>query len=223
MTSSPASPPPAHVYDSLRLDRVFDHTGFAYDLVAGTVHNPGRNRVIYLNEDLVRGIHRALVNETGPAWKSILHLCGLRWGRRLGERLDAELKLVGRTQMGKLPLADFLKLIETYFAAHGWGRLEIDVTHTSERGVVACQLGDSFFSHALKGVDEHVDSLVAGTLAGLFGYVSGNELGCVETASANRGAPAGRFLISSRTRTDALMPLVEQGLDADELHRRLLA
>ncbi|WOO41367.1 hypothetical protein [Rubellicoccus peritrichatus] len=211
------------VYESLGLESFFDESGFSIDLVAGTVANPAQNRVIYLSEDIMRGIYEALLDETGPAWKTILFNCGRIWGERLCGRIDREMNDLCQNKMETLPLTAFLRFIENYFAAHGWGKMEIDISLTEDYGIVRIVMRNSFFAQLLSDVDDYVDPIVAGTLASLFSYISGHELGCLEIASPNKGAENTEFVISSNSRLEAVEEDLEGGASADEIVEKLMA
>lgn len=213
----------SRVYQDLGLDRIFDDHAFTTDLVAGKVMNPAHNRILYLSEDIIRGIYEALVEETGPAWKLILYNCGLLWGQRLVKRVDREMNDLCQTSFSKLPLSAFLQFVENYFAAHGWGQLSIDVRLTQEHGVIRLQLDNSFCAQVLQDVDDFADPLVAGTLAALFTYISGRDLTCLQITSPTMGEETSEFVISTPERIESVEEEVERGVLVDELVAKLMA
>lgn len=202
---------------ALDLDRFFSLGSNRYDLLAGTAHNPAGSRVIYLSSDVVKGVHQALVDETGPAWRIILKNCGSLWGKRVAAHLDRELNLIFNTVAADLPIQDYLRFVERYFSAHGWGLLALDMSRAESHGVIAATLENSLFSEVLDGETQRVDYLVSGMLRSLFSHVAGTELDCEEIASTRCGAACGRFVITAPERLDQIEARIERGESADQI------
>lgn len=208
---------------ALDLERFFSPDSCQYDLLEGTITNIGGGRLIHLSADVVLGVHQALVDETGPAWRLILKNCGSIWGHRVAGNLDRDLKLVFQTTPGDLPMNDYVRLIEGYFRAHGWGRLTLGLDHADAHGVITARLDDSLFAEVLTEETGHVDHLVAGMLRGLFEHVSGRELDCLEIACARTGAEACEFVISGRARLSEYEDSVDSGEPAVKILAELCA
>jgi uncharacterized protein len=202
---------------TLDLERFFSHEANRYDLLAGTAYNAAGTRVIYLSADIVKGIHQALLDETGPAWRLILKNCGILWGRRVAQHLDRELGLMFNANPAELPVSEYLRLVETYFSAHGWGLLKLDLTRAESHGFILASLENSLFAEVLDNETARVDFLVAGILRSLFAHISGQELDCQEIASIRAGALHGLFVITATPRLDALESRIEQGESAEAL------
>ncbi|MEO0797116.1 MAG: hypothetical protein AAFX93_18335 [Verrucomicrobiota bacterium] len=209
-------------YNELGLNRILDSETFSLDVVEGVVRNPAQTRVVYFSEDIIKGVHAGLVEETGPAWTTIMQNCGRLWGERLSERLDRELSSMSNTSLGELPIGDFNKYLQNYFSIHGFGKLLLDVGLTQEHGIVICRLENSFFAQVLRDEKGMVDFLLAGTLEVLISKLSNHDLGCIEVASERRGDECGVFLISSSNRIAKLEPLVESGEDVDTCIKALI-
>jgi uncharacterized protein len=208
----------------LDLEALFDDAQrLRWDLRAGTIRGRTDDRSLFLSADIIRGIHQALQHEAGEAWGIILYACGKRWGARLWKQLDAELQTAQGTRPVDLDVDGFVAWIERYFAVHGWGRLELHLDDAVSHGIVRATLHNSLFSAVLEDLDEPVDHLVAGLLAAVFSAVADRDLGCIETASANKGAPAGVFLVSAAERIEALEEAVEEGRDAEAILEQLRA
>lgn len=214
---------PTDIVAQLDLDRFFSHEANRYDLTAGTAYNAAGTRVIYLSADVVKGIHQALVNETGGAWKLILKNCGVLWGRRVAQHLERELGLMFNANPADLPVAEYLKLVEQYFSAHGWGLLKLDLAKAESHGLITATLENSLFSEVLDEENSRVDFLVAGVLRSLFVHISGQELDCQEIASTRAGAPHGLFVITALKRLEAVEERIERGEPADALLATLCA
>lgn len=207
----------ADIVSALDLERFLSQETNRYDLLAGTAYNAAGSRIIYLSADVVKGIHQALLNETGPAWRLILKNCGILWGRRVALHLERELGLMFNANPSDLPVAEYLRLVEGYFSAHGWGLLQLDLSRAESRGIITATLDNSLFSEVLDDESSRVDFLVAGILRSLFVHISGQELDCQEIASARAGAPRGMFVITSAARLEKVETRIENGEPADQV------
>lgn len=207
MTHPASTPAPV----ALDLERLFGHTATFHDLGQGLVTDAADDRQLYVCEDIVRGIHAALHYEAGEAWALILEHCGRIWGERVFRRLGRAVQAQTRRPPEDLPLSDWLAWVEGWFARSGWGRLRFDLDDAVRHGIVRADLDRSLFVAVLDDQDERVDALVAGVLGAVFSNISGQDLGCVEAACARQGAPRCTFLVSARSRIEAITPRVENG------------
>ncbi|MCC5840779.1 MAG: hypothetical protein JJT96_11690 [Opitutales bacterium] len=192
------------ILTKLNLDGFFGDDALRYDLVDGTVFNPVQTRQIYLSTDLLRGIYLALKEEAGPAWTAILKNCGRIWGSRVVRNLEREFQYVQQMNPGELPVTAFIALIERYFAAHGWGRAEFDMSLAASHGIVSMRLRNSLLCSVIEDEDGPVDSLIAGILQGIFSHYSGQPLDCAEIASSRQGYQACWFVVSHEDRIGSL-------------------
>jgi predicted hydrocarbon binding protein len=217
MTSS------SDIISALDLDRFFSHEAYRYDLTKGTAYNAAGSRMIYLSADVVQGIHQALFNETGPAWRLILKNCGVLWGRRVALHLEREIRLMFNVNPADFPVAEYLSLLERYFSAHGWGLLTLDISKAESHGIITASLENSLFSEVLNEETSRVDFLVSGILRSLFTHIAGHELDCQEIASTRSGAPCGLFVITASERLDAVEDSIEKGDSANQILDSLIA
>lgn len=192
------------ILTKLNLDQFFAESGFSYDLTDGTVKNGAARRIIYVSEDLMRGIYQALLEETADAWKIIFQNCGRTWGKRVATTIDQELVEGGRTAQADLPIEGYVSFIEAYFQQHGWGTLKIDLSDAANHGFVGATLENSYFVEVLHDVDDFVDSLLAGILQGFLEHVSGAQLGCTEIGCVRQGSPVCTFVVTDQSRLDAI-------------------
>ena len=192
------------ILTTLNLDQFFAESGFSYDLTAGTVKNGANRRIVYVAEDLMRGIYQAFLEETADAWKIIFQNCGRTWGKRVATTIDQELVGSGRSTQADLPIEGYIKFIEAYFQQHGWGILKIDLSDAASHGFVGATLENSYFAEVLHDVDDFVDSLLAGILQGFLEHVSGTQLGCTEIGCVRRGADVCTFVVTDQGRLDAI-------------------
>jgi predicted hydrocarbon binding protein len=141
-------------------------------------------------------------------------------GEQLGQHLDRELVRLGQPALSALPLEACLVLVERYFAAQGWGVLQLDLSDAAEHGLVIARLEHSYFVEALADVEGFVDPLAAGFLRGFVEYISGQPLGCEEIGCARAGAPRCVFVITAEERLAAVIPLIGREA-AEEILNRL--
>jgi hypothetical protein len=207
------------INDELQLDRFFDEAKMVYDLVGGVIWNPAKNRVIILSTDLLTGVYTALQDEAGPAWKLILKNCGTIWGERVARRLDRECATLLTGKIGDLPLGDYLRFVSNYFVFHGWGTLELDVSHAQESGIVEATLRDSIWAGIVRDPESMADPMIAGILASLMSHLAGQKLDCVQTACLTKGAEASRFIITAEER----LRETEARIAAGDSHETILA
>lgn len=208
------------IMDGLNLDRVFDFENFLTDLREGVVTNEAKGRVCLLSTDLLSGVYKALLEEAGPAWGLLLKMCGRAWGKRLARKLSDECDILLGRSYTELPLQGYLDFMTRYFQFHGWGILELDVTHTPTRGIVEASLRHSVFAEVItdKQEGEMVDFMISGILAALISFVSGHELDCVQTqCSSLAGNKLSRFVISDLERIEAVEEMVESGASHQEV------
>jgi uncharacterized protein len=207
------------INEELQLDRFFDETKMVYDLVGGVIWNPAKTRVIILSTDLLTGVYNALQEEAGIAWKLILKNCGTIWGERVAKRLDRECGVLLEGKLGDLPLGDYLRFMTNYFVFHGWGTLELDITHAQESGVVEATLKDSIWAGIVRDPESMADPMIAGILASMVSHLSGQKLDCVQTACVTKGAEASRFIITAEER----LREAEARIAAGDSHETVLA
>ena len=203
------------------LEQVFGNSELSWDLAEGTVRGFKEVRVIYLSEDIIRGIYEALLHETGEAWSMILQTAGLTWGRRTTKLLDLQVEDIAPNGLTKLSVNDYFKLLQTYYQLHGWGLANFDLSRARSNGVIRVTLDDSIFVHSLSDLAEPVDHMIGGMLTGMFEIMSKRSLGFAEVASPLLGAPSTEFLITAPRRIEEIMPLIEDRLPADEICEHL--
>ncbi len=199
------------------LESFFDDASLGYDLREGVLWNPAKTRLCMLSSDFLDGVYKSLVDEAGPAWATIFKSCGRIWGEKVMKRLERECSLVGNVQLNEVPLTVFLGFFREYFVFHGWGLLDLDVSRARETGIVTATLEDSIFGEIIRDEEEFSDPMIAGILAGMLSYVSGQKLDCVQTACISRGEEASRFIITAEPRLKDAEDRVKAGMTHDQL------
>lgn len=205
----------------LVLEKIFGSDHHAYDLEQGTVRGYNEVRVIYLSEDIIRGIYEALLHETGEAWSLILRTSGLTWGRRTTKLIDVQSRELAPDGVGRLSVQAYFDLLEKYFQTHGWGLASFDLSNARSHGVIRVIFRDSIFPRALSDLSEPVDHMIGGMLTGMFQVMSNAPLEFAEISSPLLGSPNTEFVISAPNRIEKIQAYVEERMPADEIIARL--
>ncbi len=199
-------------------NQLFGDIGQQFDLYEGTIFSRANTRIVYLSADIIKGIHEALSYEAGDAWRIILKNCGVRWGERIAGTFDKELRSIANRRLEALTVTEYVELLESYFALHGWGRLTVDLAYAEQHGIIRCTLAHSIFSVVLADVPGAVNCLIEGMLEGIFSAISKHELRCLEIiGSAIVTPPENSFLITGSDRLDALSDQIDGGLPAHDV------
>lgn len=204
------------------IEKLFSDASYRYDLTEGTVAGL-TERIIYLTEDLVIGIHAALSHEAGEAWGVILKSCGHMWGWRLALVLEKKTRLKLNRDLGQLAVDDYLALLEAYFGQHGWGQLKLHLDDAATHGIVRASLRYSLFAVSLREQHKPVDFLVAGMLRALFERISNSTLDCVQVACPRAADGAAEFLISAPERIAAIADAAPDSQTVDDALSKLRA
>ncbi|MDZ4814816.1 MAG: V4R domain-containing protein [Verrucomicrobiota bacterium] len=184
------------------LSRFFDEDLFSFDLVKGVATNPARNRICVLSTDMLRGIHNAVVEESGEASPLVFKKCGHLWGKRLMTRLNAECELFSSPHLSSMPVSDFLTFLSDYMLFQGWGKLTFDLSESKSRGIIQVQLEHSILCEVMHDSNQRVHPLICGILSGIFSALSAQDLDCLETECLQTGHTANRFVITARERLE---------------------
>ena len=201
----------------LVLDRIFGETQLKFDLAEGTVRGFGEVRVIYLSEDVIRGIYEALLHETGEAWSLILKTAGLTWGRRTTKALNHQVNEIAPQGLDRLSVQAFFSMLEAYYQLHGWGLANFDLSMARSAGLMRVTFQGSIFARALSGLGEPVDHMIGGMLTGMFEVMSKRDLDFAEISSPLLGAPQTEFLITAPSRIEKIQPLIEDRTPPEEI------
>jgi predicted hydrocarbon binding protein len=192
---------------------------FGHD-AEGRLIDPAGARVVFATAQAARSLRRVLETEETGAWHATMKECGRDCGAKIAARIDAVLAGLDKPVLTALPLEACLALLEHLFAAHGWGRLQLDLADAAEHGIVVARLEHSFFVETLAEADGFADAVLAGILRGFFGHVSGQALDCEEIACARSGAPHCTFVLTAPERLAAIAPLIGRE-DSEALLARL--
>jgi predicted hydrocarbon binding protein len=199
------------------LETFFDEGRIGFDLREGVLWNPAKTRLCLLSNDFLTGVYNAVKDEAGPAWPVIFKTCGRIWGERIMRRLEREAQVVGNLQIRELPVSMFLRFFREYFVYHGWGLMTIDVSRARETGIVTAALEDSIFAEVIRDEDEFSDPMIAGILAGMLSYMSGQDLDGVQTECISRGAEASRFVVTGAARLRGISEKIKSGMTHEQV------
>jgi predicted hydrocarbon binding protein len=199
-------PSPNQILAPLGLDRIIDARGMLRDPANGTLEQAGM-RVVAAPVEFVRSLRFVLERESPAAWTAVSKAAGVSAGKAIGAQLDAVLSRQSKPALGAMPLDACLALLEGHLAAHGWGRVVLDLSAASDHGLIVANVEHSAHVEALSDVNDFVDPLLAGILGGFFQHISGEPLGCEEIACARLGATKCVFVITAEERLAPIVPL----------------
>jgi hypothetical protein len=143
------------------------------DVAAGVAVDRGGTRLVSLPEDFLAAIHQTLTAECGPAAGRVLKAAGRNWGRRMAERLSAELGEYRGAPLAEAPVARFQADLQSAFRRLGWGVLTLDFGKY-DKGLLVAEV-----RHAPPS--ETAEAVLAGALGGLFSHFTGRDLDAVGT------------------------------------------
>ncbi|MGL4464329.1 MAG: V4R domain-containing protein [Planctomycetia bacterium] len=187
----------------------------------GVTRNRAGTRIIALTSDFLMGLHRAIIDECGPAAGEVLKSCGRKWGVLFAKRFSSEMEQYYGLPLAEFPMATFQSCIIEGFSHHGMGLLQLDLSKHSA-GLVVITLKSAVMGSLLERSDQPVDALMSGIFAGFFSELAGQDLDCEQTTCIACGADAGRFVISLRSRLTGAPQMVADRMSHDEIVRRLV-
>jgi hypothetical protein len=151
----------------------------------GTLLDKLDRRTVVLPEELVVGLHNAIIEETGHAWTIIAYNCGRRWGGRLFESWQAEWERLYDIDLYQADFLLFERWLDVCFAYYGWGGIHMDFERQGE-GLIDITLEDSILAELLADIDsETVCEIFSGLLASIVSSLAGEEIGCLELTCAH--------------------------------------
>jgi predicted hydrocarbon binding protein len=162
----------------------------------GTLKTNMGQRVIVLPEELLQGLHNAIVHETGRAWGVVAYTCGRKWGERLVKSWQKEWTHYYQQEVLSADFIYFEQWARAAFSFYGWGELELDFS-LQDQGVVQCYLKGSVLARLLGDLeDKRVCHIFAGMFAAMFTRLAGRELDALEIACSRSGAERCRFVVA---------------------------
>lgn len=190
---------------------------FTLDVQGGVLKNRFGTKFCLLSGHFLRGLHKSLEHEAGPAWKLILRSCGEKWGARLATRFTREIAEAYGEDLDNMTMARFDVLLREFFALCGWGRFTISYRHLPA-GIIEVDVSQPVLAEVLGITEKHCDVLLEGVLKAMFSHITGQKLDCYETQTVATGAPSSIFLLALEQR----MTKVTEWIDAGESHAAIL-
>jgi predicted hydrocarbon binding protein len=186
------------------------------DLEMGLLETRRGDRLLALPETLIQAIYAGLERETGQASYLVLQNCGRWWGKTFYTRFREELTEYYGTSLADMPMADFLKSLQSCWITYGWGRIEMDHSH-SQQGLLLIKTWNSPFAKQFRNANRPVCFLEMGILTAFFSQLTGKDLRCVQTACESLGADCNQFIVGLAKRMEAAEGMVEKRLDHNSI------
>lgn len=186
------------------------------DVRRGVTTTRTGTRLLCLTTDFLKGFRRAIQDECGPAADTVFKSVGRKWGGFLAKRFEADMTAHTGRPLADFTMAEFQANLADLFAHHGWGTVRVDLSR-HDRGVIQVTAEHPVFAGLGGESDTPVESLMAGTFAGLFSAVFDRDLDCVQTACAAKGDPAARFVVGLTPRLAAAEGWVAAGKSHDDV------
>ena len=186
---------------------------------AGALFDPAGTRVVCATPELLRSVRYVLERERPGAWRQTGKAAGAGVGQSLAQALDRQLAALAKPALAAQPLDACLALLARAFAAHGWGKLNLDLTHAAEHGLVVATLEHSCVAAVLPDANDTTDAFAAGALQAFFEHISGQHLGCEEIACRSAGAAHCVFVITTEERLSGVLPLIGREAPATVIAR----
>jgi len=139
-----------------------------------------------------------------------LYQCGRWWGRRMAQRMAAEVRQFYRLDAGDLHVGAYLQILRRTWSLRGWGRLDVNFDLQSQ-GFIEVQIDHSVYSEVVGNLGRPSEALVSGILASLVGDMAGRDLECAQTECKSNGDSRSTFLIGMSSRIEVIHAWVKQG------------
>ncbi|GAB4376101.1 MAG: hypothetical protein Kow00121_22680 [Elainellaceae cyanobacterium] len=190
------------------------------DLEMGLLENRQGDRLLALPETLLQAIYAGLDKETGQATRLVLFNCGRWWGKNFYTRFCEQLTDYYAIPTADMPMVDFLQSLQQCWITHGWGKIDLDVTHQHRGFLVVKTWNSPFAKHAPTKWNQPVCFLEAGVLSAFFSNLTGRELHCVQTTCESMQSDCNRFVVGLPKRLEAAETMVTN-LDHDTIMQEL--
>lgn len=193
------------------------------DLEMGLLENRRGDRLLAIPSPLIEAIYSGLLRETGQAAGMVLFNCGRWWGKNFYIRFRDEVTDYYEKPLVDMSMADFLHCLKDCWATYGWGTLEFDQMH-HQRGFIILRTTNSAFANSAP-VDYKVPacSLESGVLSAFFSQLVGRDLHTIQTTCESLGDTCNTFIVGTRSRLDAVEPMIEKRDSHDSVMAALCA
>ncbi len=199
----------------------YEEDYFVHNLKKGSVHNRCGTKMCFMPNELLFGLYETLQEEVGDAWTQVIERVGKIWGKRVAKRFENEMTEYYGRPVYELPMTEFKKIVEAFFAYNGWGVLTLNFSH-SDTGIITARLKNSAFAEILGTTNGRVDGIVSGLLGELFNQMSDREdIVCYETECISRGDNHCSFVMGISSRLKPVASWIDEGISQSEIVSRL--
>ncbi len=190
------------------------------DLELGLLENRRGDRLLAMPDTLVQAIYAGLEKETGMAARLVLYNCGRWWGKNFYARFCEEVADYYGLPLADMSMVEFLQCLKQCWITHGWGKVELDQTHTN-RGFLVVQVWNSPFAVHAPKINRPACFLEAGVLSSFFSQLTGREMNCIQTTCESMGADSNRFVLGLPNRLQPAEAMVDSNQDHDTIMQKL--
>lgn len=163
------------------------------DVKAGVIRTKAGTRMIGVNEDFLKGFVAAVEYECGPAATVVLRKCGAHFGKRLGERFEADLFKVTGMSTADRPMMEFDFLVRDMWEQTGMGLIDID-WEKGQHGFLPVKLEHSPMQDI--GPKGHEgDDMFTGIIEGFIIHFADAAMRCIQTGDMRLGSKDGTTFI----------------------------
>lgn len=191
---------------------------FTRDPETGAVRRRDGLRSVAVSEDFVAALMAGTAEEVGDeAARAICYKTGVEWAladmRNFKPAMEKEFGGVG---LGEMHLNFVLETWWWPLDTQGWGGWRFDFERRKE-GMITVDLKESVVAQSLERIGRPVCYLYAGMFSGLFSFLSGRDLNCIEIQCYASGDDLCKFIVGKESRINAASFWVEEGATANEI------
>jgi uncharacterized protein len=186
----------------------------------GTIHTRTGFRAFLAGEDFIVSLQQGLESELGDGSARVLYKCGYKWGQREMRAFVPLIEKEYNKKLQELGAAFFLEQWWLPLQAEGWGTWKLDMTQRRQ-GMIFIDLFNSAIAGSIGQAGKPVCHLYAGLFAGVFAYLTKNDLSGIEVQCDAAGDDFCKFIIGTEKRIDAAEFWLREGASAREIIAKL--
>lgn len=177
----------------------------------GKLVNRGGTRLCAVPDDLMICIQNAAAAALGSDAADTLYAAGHKWGRRAATMFGREVAAFYGKRIAELPMSVALAALQAAFRAHGWGRLEIDLSRFAT-GILVATLHDPIIGIDVTDGEQRHEHMTAGYLAGFLSSWAETDLDCLQTSGPAPGVRSSTFVLTVPRRLRAAAKAARTGV-----------
>lgn len=191
---------------------------FTRDARTGTIRRRDGLRSVAVSEDFIAALMAGTAQEVGDeAARAICYKTGVEWAladmRNFKPAMEQEF---GGVSMGQMQVNFVLETWWWPLDTEGWGAWKFDFGRRKD-GLITVDLKESVVAKSLERIGKPVCYLYAGMFGGLFTFLSGRDLNCIEIQCYASGDDVCKFLVGKESRINAASFWVDEGATAAEI------